>query len=182
MNFGIGVLYGWIFVLLFGASNLILMKVYPKHYTKRLLTLPTFTNLQEKVPSVIYALLLNLTMLMACFLPIMGGALFFVGLIIYSLSLFCVIIALRAYARTEPNKPVTEGIYKLSRHPQQVFTCTMLVGIGLMLANPIIIASGILQLFLIYPSLLVQERFCVEKYGADYIKYLSVSPRYFLIF
>ena len=182
MNFGIGVFYGWIFILLFGAANLILMKVYPKHYTKRLFTLPTFTNLQEKIPSIIYALLMNLTMLVVCFLPIRFGILFFIGLIIYSLSLFSVIIALRAYAKTEPNKPVTTGIYKFSRHPQQVFTCTMLAGIGFMLANPIIFASGILQLLLIYPSLLAQERFCVEKYGDSYSNYLCKAPRYFMFF
>ena len=182
MNFGIGVFYGWIFILLFGAANLILMKIYPKHFTKRLFALPAFTNSQEIIPSIIYALLMNLTMLMTCFLPIRVGALSFIGLTIYSSSLFSIIIALRAYARTEPNMPVTKGIYKLSRHPQQVFTCTMLVGIGLMLTNPIIIISGVLQLFLIYPSLLAQERFCVEKYGDDYRKYLSMSPRYFLIF
>lgn len=182
MNFGIGVFYGWIFIVFFGVINLILMKVYPKHYTNRLFTLPTFTNLQEKIFSIIYAILLNLTMLMTCLLPIGNGAFFFIGLVIYSFSLFCIIIALHAYAKTEPNKPVTDGIYKLSRHPQQVFVCIMLVGIGLMLINPVIILSGALQLFLIYPSMLAQERFCIEKYGEEYSKYLSTTPRYFLFF
>lgn len=182
MKFGIGVFYGWIFVLLFGAINVTLMKVYPKHYSKRLFTLPAFTNLKEKTLSIIYAILLNLTMLMICFLPILNGIFFFIGLMIYSLSLLCIIVALHSYAKTEPDKPVTNGIYKLSRHPQQVFTCIMLVGIGLMLINPIIIVSGILQLFLIYPSMLAQERFCTEKYGNDYSKYLSTTPRYFLLF
>ena len=182
MNFGIGLFYGWIFILLFGIANLLLMKVYPKHYTKRLFTLPTFTNSKEKMLSLFYALVMNLTMIAICFLPLRMGVFFFIGLVIYSVSLLCIVIALCTYAKTEPDKPVTGGIYKLSRHPQQVFTCIMLVGIGFMLISPVIIISGIVQLFLIYPSLLAQEKFCIERYGDNYSKYLSTSPRYFLFF
>ncbi len=180
MKFGIGIFYGWIFIVFFGLISLVSMKVYPKHYSQRLFTLPTFTNLREKVFSVIYAVLFNSTMIVACFLPIGGGIFLFIGIIVYIFSLFCIIMALHAYARTNPNIPVTNGIYKLSRHPQQVFACIMLIGIGFALKNPVIICSCILQLLLIYPSMIAQERFCLEKYGADYEKYLSETPRYFL--
>jgi len=180
MELGIGIFNGWIFATLFGLMNVVLMRLYPKHYTRRLLTLPTFTSKPEKILSIIYAIMLNLTMLLACFLPIAGGITFVAGLVLYAASLICICAALCAYATTEPDTPVTKSIYKISRHPQQVFTCTMIVGMGLMLSNPIVSISGILQLFLLYPSMIAQERFCVEKYGNSYSEYLHTAPRYFL--
>lgn len=182
MKFGVGFFYGWIYILVFGLINLILMKVYPKHYTKRLFTLPAFTNVHEKILSIIYAIMFNMTMIAACFLPISNGMLLIAGLIIYTISIVCIVVALCMYALTEPSKPVTKGIYRLSRHPQQVFSCFMLVGIGISLANLIIVASGLIQLLLLYPSMLAQERFCIEKYGKDYENYISTVPRYFLGF
>lgn len=180
MELGIGIFYGWIFVALFGLINIILMKLYPKHYTRRLLTLPEFTSKPEKILSIIYALMLNLTMLLSCFLPIVGGLTFAAGLALYSISLACICFALYTYATTKPDTPVTKGIYKISRHPQQVFTCTMIMGIGLMLSSPVVIISGALQLCLLYPSMVAQERFCIAKYGEAYREYLNTAPRYFI--
>jgi len=180
MELGIGIFYGWIFIVLFGLINILLMKLYPKHYTRRLFTLPEFTSKSEKVLSIIYAVMLNLTMLLSCFLPIAGGIILAIGLTLYALSLACICAALYAYATTEPDTPATKGIYKISRHPQQVFTCTMIMGIGFMLNSPIIIISGVLQLCLLYPSMVAQERFCIEKYGEAYSMYLNTAPRYFL--
>ena len=171
---------GWIFIAVFVVFNLILMKAFPKHYTKRLFTLPTFTNKFEKIVSVIYALMFNLTMLASCFLSISSGITFILGLILYSISLTCICSALYSYAKTNPSLPVTKGIYKISRHPQQVFSCFMIIGIGLMLSQPIIIISGLLQLFLLYPSMVAQERFCEQKYGDKYREYLHKAPRYFI--
>ena len=180
MELGIGIFYGWIFIALFGLINIILMRLYPKYYTRRLFTLPEFTSKSEKALSIIYAAMLNLTMLLSCFLPIAGGVAFTTGLTLYAISLACICAALYAYATTKPDTPVTKGIYKISRHPQQVFTCTMIIGIGLMLNNPIIITSGVLQLFLLYPSMVAQERFCIDKYGKAYREYLNTAPRYLI--
>jgi len=182
MDFGLGLLNGWIYVLIFGLINLILMKIYPRHYTKRLFTLPTFTNARGKIISVVYAVMLNITMIATCLLPINSGMLFAVGTTVYIASIICVIAALYVYGQNVPSKPVTKGIYKISRHPQQVFTCFMFIGIGILLANIFICVSGLLQLILLYPSMLAQEKFCIEKYGEDYEKYLLATPRYFLLF
>jgi|GEM_PF-356780 len=181
LEFGMGILYGWIFVAIFGLINIALMIMYPKHYTRRLFTLPEFTSKSEKVLSMIYAAMLNLTMPLSCFLPMVAGITFAIGLILYIVSLICICLALYVYATTEPDTPATEGIYKISRHPQQVFTCTMIMGIGLMLSAPIIIISGVLQLCLLYPSMVAQERFCIEKYGDAYRKYIHETPQYFMV-
>ena len=182
MEIRIGIFYGWIFIAIFGLMNLILMRLYPKHYTRRLFTLPTFTDTKEKISSIIYAMMFNLTMLLACILPITRGISLIIGLKLYAVSLICIYFALFAYATTEPNAPVTKGIYKISRHPQQVFSCLMIIGIGLILSNLIVIVSGLLQLFLLYPSMIAQERFCIEKYGNSYHHYLNNAPRYFIFF
>jgi len=183
MKIGIGLFYGWIYLIVFIFINIILMKVYPKHYTKRLFTIPPFTNVIEKIFSLIYALIFNLTFIMICFLYINNNIIFvIIGSTIYLFSIICIIFALRIYALTDPNKPVINGIYKISRHPQQVFSCFMVVGIGISLANKVIIFSGIIQLLLLYPSTIAQEKYCLNKYGIEYEQYLNKTPRYFLFF
>jgi len=58
----------------------------------------------------------------------------------------------------------------------------MVVGIGISLANTVIIISGIIQLLLLYPSTVAQEKHFANKYGIEYEQYLNKTPRYFLFF
>jgi len=172
--------YGWIFVFAFLIINITLIIIFPKHYAKRLFTIPPFNSKLSMVTSVIYAVLFNGTFIFICFLPIRHGINLLVGLSIYIISLFGMIAALMSYANVRDNIPVTKGIYKYCRHPQQVISCIMILGIGISLFNPIVIISGIIQLPLLFPSMVAQEQYCVEKYGDLYLEYQKKTPRYFL--
>ncbi len=50
---------------------------------------------------------------------------FVVGLVLFIISFVAYIMSLVAYATSNPDKPVTKGIYKLSRNPQQISTILM---------------------------------------------------------
>jgi len=107
---------------------------------------------------------------------------FVVGLVLFIISFGAYIISLVAYATSNPDKPVTKGIYKLSRNPQQISTIFIWIGVGLMTNYVLIIAICVLQLFTVYPTFKAQERFCFDKYGFDYHDYMKNAPRYFLFF
>jgi protein-S-isoprenylcysteine O-methyltransferase Ste14 len=104
-----------------------------------------------------------------------------IGSSIFAISVVLFGIALINYATTNPNMPVTKGIYKLTRNPQQVFAGLMWIGAGIAMQSYIIIISFSIQFVLLYPSLLAQEKFCINKYGYQYKHYMQNTPRYLFI-
>ena len=84
------------------------------------------------------------------------------------------------FATTAHDKPVTKGMYKISRNPIQVFAVFMWIGVGIATTSWIIIAASIVLAVIYYPAFLVQENFCLNKYGTEYQKYMDITPRYLL--
>ena len=55
----------------------------------------------------------------------------------------------------------------------QVMGIIMSTGIGIAAGNWIIIICAFLLTLISYPSLKAQERFCIDKYGKEYITYIK---------
>jgi protein-S-isoprenylcysteine O-methyltransferase Ste14 len=89
--------------------------------------------------------------------------------------------ALHQFATTRAEVPVVTGAYKLSRHPMQVFSLIMWLGVGIATTNHIILLICLLQPFLMKPFLKSQERFCLTHYGQPYQAYLQQTPRYLFL-
>jgi protein-S-isoprenylcysteine O-methyltransferase Ste14 len=157
------------------------MAVYPKHFSQRLFTMPRFNSKEEFIPSLLYALLFNATLIYSIFLPFRPASIgFIVGTVIYLISLILFVRSLSNYATTSPDQPVTKGVYAYSRHPQQILATTMWIGCGVATGSMLLILACIGALLLSIPSMKVQERFCLEKYGVEYSTYLKRTPRFFL--
>jgi len=177
-----GIINGWIFLVIFLLVNIIFILQFPKHFSKRLFELPPFQTKLQFIISVFYALSLNSTMLYSIFVSIKtNGIGIWIGSSIFAISIVLFSIALINYATTNPNMPVTKGIYKLTRNPQQVFAGLMWIGAGIAMQSYIIIISFSIQFVLLYPSLLAQEKFCINKYGNQYKHYMKSTPRYLFI-
>ena len=170
------------FSLLFVATNLVILKAYPSHYKKRVLTMPKFDNrLQQLIGKFNFVLFQGLITLVI-FMPvqfdkpfiIIGLSIFFLGYIAYLMSLI-------NYATSNPDKPVTKGIFRFSRNPQQISTIIMWGGIGFITSCSLIIVVCLIQIIAVYPTFIAQEKFCIEKYGDDYIEYMRKTPRYILL-
>lgn len=177
-EFSIGLINGWWFLLLFLILNLILMWVFPKHYKAKILHLPNFDN--GKLIGILYALCLNVTLIYSIFVSIKWNTIWGIcGIAIFFLGGVCFVNALFHYAHTEPNKPTVTGIYRYSRNPQQIFAVIMWIGVGISTTSYILLILCVLQLVFAYPTFVAQEKFCIEKYGIDYEKYMKEAPRYF---
>ena len=177
-EFNFGLSNGWWFLISFILINIILMLIYPKHYTKRVLKLPDFSR--EKIPSIMYAFVLQITMIYSVFVSIkFETIMFWIGLSLFIFAAILFFVTMHNYATTNPDKPVVKGVYKFSRNPQQILAVFMWIGVALTTQSIIIFILCVLQLVLMYPTFLAQERFCIEKYKADYIEYMKVAPRYF---
>lgn len=170
------------FSLLFGITNLVMLKVFPSHYKKRVLTMPRFKNIAGQIAGSLNFILFQGLILLVCFMPVKhvpiaseaAYAIFILGYIAYVMSLV-------NYATTPPDKPVTKGIYRYSRNPQQLSSIAMWFGIGFITACWMIVIICLFQLLLAYPTFIAQEKYCIEKYGDEFIKYIQKAPRYFLI-
>jgi protein-S-isoprenylcysteine O-methyltransferase Ste14 len=105
----------------------------------------------------------------ACFY--VGSSVFLPGLIIHT-------VAMVNFAKTPPDRPVVNGVYRLSRHPMQLVSVVMWIGVGIATASWVILVACGVQLFLSRTFLIAQERYCLDTYGAAYREYMHTTPRY----
>jgi protein-S-isoprenylcysteine O-methyltransferase Ste14 len=171
------------FTLLFWISNLIILKIFPAHYKNRVLKRAPFNGHFQKIISTFNFILYQSLLIMVLFMPLQFDTSYFVvGLSIFIIAFIGYLFSIVNYATSNPEKPVTKGIYKLSRNPQQIMTIVMWIGLGLMTNCMLVISICVIQLFTVYPTFKAQECFCIEKYGKEYQDYMERTPRYFLYF
>lgn len=171
---------GWWFSACFMIVNIFILIYFPKHFKIRVLKRADFTNIIQRVCTFMSFLLFQFNIWYSIFIPIdFEAKFFFFGLIIFFIGMSGYILALVNYATTQPNQPVTKGIYRLSRNPQQIMSIVLWIGIGSCLGSWLIVGSSFAQLVLSYPNFLAQEQTCLKKYGQPYQEYLGRSKRYF---
>ena len=171
---------GWWFSAIFMIVNIFTIIYFPKHNKLRDLKRSDITNNIQRVCTLMSFLLFQFNIWYSIFIPIHFESIFFIlGLIIFLVGMAGYIVALINYATTLPNHPVTKGIYRLSRNPQQIMSIMLWIGIGICLNSCLVVASSIAQLILSYPNFLAQEQTCLEKYGQPYQEYLNRTKRYF---
>jgi len=111
------------------------------------------------------------------FLPLkLGIAWFYVGFLIYLLGMVFLTIAVVNHATTPVDKPVTKGLYRISRHPINLSWFLVYIGIGIACASWIFLLCGIV--FIIFGQILAiaEERGCLEKFGGAYREYMNRTP------
>jgi protein-S-isoprenylcysteine O-methyltransferase Ste14 len=172
---------GFWFSLLFIATNILFLKAYPSHYKTRVLAMPKFDNKFLKIVGLINYILFQGLIFIIVFIPLKFDFFYFgPGLILFISGYIAYITSLINYASSDPDRPVTTGIYKYSRNPQQLSTMWMWIGIGMMSSSFLIILICLIQLITVYPTFLAQEKYCIQKYGKSYIDYMKKTPRYFI--
>lgn len=170
---------GWWFSLIFISINGFMIAIYPEHFKLRVLKQPEFENKYQRVCTIISFLLFQFSIWYSIFIPVIFDTIsFYSGLLLYITGLICYITAMVNYASTSPDQPVTKGIYRFSRNPQQIMSILIWVGVGLMLQSYLIVICSLLQIPFSYPGFIAQEKTCIKKYGQPYIKYLKESRRY----
>jgi protein-S-isoprenylcysteine O-methyltransferase Ste14 len=104
---------------------------------------------------------------------------FFIGTTIYIFGLISSVYAMWTFSKADLDQPVTHGLYKLSRHPMQVMSFVMWLGIAIVSCTWIMIVCALLFAIASLPSLVAQEQYCIDKYGDVYKSYIKITPRYF---
>ena len=115
----------------------------------------------------------------AVFLPLqLYTTWFFVGLILYLAGLIFTSIAVMNFASSPKNKPVTEGLYRISRNPMYVGWLTTHIGLGIACTSWVYLVLAAVLLILFNAVLPSEERWCLETYGDAYREYRNKTPRW----
>ena len=128
--FEISIWNAWIFILPFllvtyGISYLVVNR------KSALFSWPEY-NKQEKPLLGIMMVCWIASWIYSIFVPLkLGTPWFYVGLPIYLGGLIFDVLATITFARTSPDKPNTEGIYQISRHPMYLGFVLIYVGVGI---------------------------------------------------
>ena len=103
---------------------------------------------------------------------------FYPGLAIFLIGLGVLTTATINFATAAAEKPVTRGVYYLSRHPLYLSMFIIYIGTSIATASWVFFLLGITNIFWIRTETLVEERYCLKKYGDDYRKYMKRTPRW----
>ena len=175
-------LNGWIFILIFYSVFGILLKILPKEAVIRLYDEEGWTKFQKVMAktSKVFGILI---IILQIFTPLKIESLeFIIGVIIFSLGTFGFIISILNFRDAPLDKPVTSGLYRISRNPQMIMLD--LVGVGI----SITIGSGMTIILIIFGQsfshfrIQGEEKRLLEQYGDLYREYMKKVPRYFLFF
>lgn len=178
----LGLLNIWWYPLFYGFISIIVMSKISKDKKKRILAFPKHKNSKDRFISGFITFVFGKGLIIySIFVPIKSFTVYFyVGTIIYILGLLLSVYAMWTFSKSDLSQPVTDGIYKISRHPMQVMNLIMWIGIAIVSQAWIVVIYVILFGILSYPSFKAQENYCIEQYGDKYYEYMKKTPRYLL--
>lgn len=170
----------WIFMFLSMIIPNFFMSDEAKIRTKRASQFVPFNKKKEKILILsTHVVIMPFSIFYSIFLPLkLGTAWFYIGLVIFILSLVMSIMTTISFATTPVDTPVTSGIYRISRHPIYFSGFLLYIGIGIATASWIILLCAILWLVLFHIVSPSEEQFLLEKYSDIYHEYMNKTPRW----
>lgn len=178
--FRLGFWNAWLFMGVFLLQMLVMMVVYKPIRERSHVPREARQNRLERMTGILGNLIWMISLVYSVFLPLkLGSIWFYFGFFVYFFGLILLIAATFSFITTPADQLITIGIYRLSRHPMYVATFFITLGAGIASASWLfILLSIILGLCLRWEALL-EERFCLAKYGNVYHQYLNQVPRWF---
>jgi protein-S-isoprenylcysteine O-methyltransferase Ste14 len=177
--FEIGLWNAWIFMIwLLVPFFLVPLNIIPKGREEGSDFTAEFSKTQKYALLSLHIIYL-LSIIYSIFVPLkLGTAWFYAGLAIYLLGLIPYAMVWVGFVTTPPDKLVTKGIYRYSRHPMYLAPFLVLVGVGIAAASWVFLLLSIL--YMIMPLLFVEteERHCLKYYGDAYREYMKRTPRW----
>ena len=175
-------LNGWLPTVIFYASFLILLKIFPKETVDRLYDDSGWT-LEVARPAKIGLPFALAAMVLIIFTPLkVGQPVFWIGLVLALIGQAGFIYSLHSFNSTPLNEPVREGLYKFSRNPQWVTFAMLMIGFSLLVGSWTVLALLTVRIVMNHFRILGEERALEEQYGESYRIYKDSVPRYLIFF
>ena len=163
-------------------SVTVLLWVFPKDVVARLYDKSGRAK-RKKILIWIGSLLAFVYFALIIFTPLkIGSKVFTLGIFLYALGLAGFVIALINFKNTPLDQLATEGLYRISRHPQQLMFFISFLGICISIGSWLVLCIQIISSLFLHSRILAEEKVCLERYGDSYRDYMKRVPRYFLFF
>ncbi len=180
--FEIGVWNAWIlqalFILVMFIPDLVMGKEAKERTGRATQSIP-LSKLNSRLALSTHAVIMPLAVIYSIFLPLkIGTAWLYAGLVIYVLALVMTVMVSINFAATPTDKPVTRGVYRISRHPIYLSGFLLYVGIGIACASWVMLLLAVAWIVLWCIVVPAEERFLLEKYGDAYREYMDRTPRW----
>jgi protein-S-isoprenylcysteine O-methyltransferase Ste14 len=104
--------------------------------------------------------------------------LFYIGIVIYSLGLILYAISMAGYAKPKANGININGIYRISRNPIYIAYFISLLGCVIMTESWMLFMLLIVFQVSSHWIILSEERWCINKFGEEYVRYMDKVRRY----
>ena len=135
---------------------------------------------KEKVAFWIYQITTALILLFLLLLKIKTDSVwFYIGLIIYISGIVLYAISIVNYANPKINGINVNGLYRISRNPMYVAYFIYFLGCVCLTQSWILLGLLIVFQISVHWIILSEERWCIKKFGEEYIKYMNRVRRYF---
>ena len=175
-------LNGWLALMRMYAVVGLLMAALPREVVRRLYDRSGWSKQQRTFS--IYGKLVALGMIvLLIFSPLSSNlAILIPGAVVYGLGIVMLMWALFTYRRTPLDRPVTGGLYRISRNPQWVGLVLVFWGIAIATGTWLTLLLMAVLTPLGHFRIRGEEQACLAQYGESYRKYMEQVPRYFLFF
>jgi protein-S-isoprenylcysteine O-methyltransferase Ste14 len=177
--FKIGVWNAWIFMSVF-LIQMIPMMFINKQAGKRSHLPPEIRkNKSEKYVSTLANAIWLIALLYSVFLPFLTSTpWFYAGLFVFIIGLIILGIATVNFITAPTDHPITNGVYRLTRHPMYLSTFLICIGAGIACASWLFILLTIIMIYCFHKEALIEEKYCLNKYSDEYQKYMDTVPRW----
>jgi protein-S-isoprenylcysteine O-methyltransferase Ste14 len=133
----------------------------------------------EKAAYLFYQISNILIFVYLCFLKITTGSYwFYVGLVIYGLGVLLCLVSVSNFAKPAENGINLKGLYRISRNPMYVAYFIYFLGCVLLTQSLILLVILIVFQISAHWIILSEERWCIKKFGEEYINYMNKVRRY----
>jgi protein-S-isoprenylcysteine O-methyltransferase Ste14 len=178
----IGIWNAWILWVLQFLSMIIpnlFMSKEVKLRTKRAPQFVPFRGAEKILAYSSHMVIMPFSIIYSIFLPLqIGTAWFYLGLAIFISALAMNLMTTISFAAAPVDKPVTSGIYRISRHPIYLSGFLLNLSIGIVGVSWIMMLCAILWIIFFHIVVPTEERFLLGKYGDAYREYMNRTPRW----
>jgi len=176
----IGLWNAWIFMSAFLLQMLVMLFADKRIWKKSHIPFDARQNKLERYAGIIGNLIWLLAMGYSIFLPLQHGTIwFYVGLSVFIIGLILMTIATFNFITTPADLLITKGLYQFSRHPMYLATFFICLGSAIAAASWLFIFFSVIIALCFQQEALIEERYCLEKYGSAYQEYMISVPRWF---
>jgi len=139
-----------------------------------------FSKTVKIVLMIAQVIIMPFTIIYSFFLPLkLGTVWFYVGLPISILGIIMPIIAGVIFATSPLDKPLTTGVYSISRNPEYFSSFLQYLGIGISGLSWVFILCAVAWIISFHIEVVqYEEPSLIEKYGDAYKEYMNKAPRW----